>query len=293
MNLIVDGNNLLFRTFWILKTQQGGDGSDNMLTFMFLRNLKSYCDMFSPTDIFLCWDKKLVEGATNFRYESAPDYKGDRDPQQFEGVFDQMDQIVEMTSYLGINNMYPRVLEADDVIAWLSVELGGESVIVSNDQDLWQLVSDQTSVYVPNKKVTVKQDNFIQYSKVPHDWYVQYKALVGDKSDNIQGLHRMGEKTAVKLLENWDLGFANLPDSEQKLYNRNLELVDLSRGYTRYPAETASYAQQLEDAKKFGTTNFKKFIDLCEELNYSTIVNKKSDWFRIFIESKRLQQLFG
>lgn len=293
MNLLIDGNNLLFRTFWIHKTHQNGEENENMLTYMFLRNLKSYADKFSPSDIYVCWDKRLVSGATNFRYISAPDYKGDRDTESFEGVYDQMDQIVQMTQYLGIHNMYPRIMEADDVITWLCDNLEGDNIIITNDHDLWQLVSPTVSVFVPNKKEVVNVENFIKFSKVPLEWFVQFKALVGDKSDNITGLHRVGEKTAVKLLENWDIAYANLSDSDQQLYQRNLQLVDLSKGYSTYPEESECYQEQLDSIRSNDLIDFKKFIELCNVLDYSSIIDKKSDWFRVFIESKRLQKLFG
>ena len=148
-NLIIDGSSLMHRTHWVSKSQPliTQDGKNVGDVFIFLRTLKSYINQYSPNKVYCCWDKKIEYPSVNFREKlSESVYKGQRDKSLSDEVYANSDIVLDMVSSLGIKNMYPRTLEADDVIAWLTHRLKGENIVMSADQDMLQLVSENTIV---------------------------------------------------------------------------------------------------------------------------------------------------
>ena len=135
-NLIIDGNNLLYRIFWTNNFKLNEADSPGQV-FLFLRSLKSYVDKFRPDKIYCTWDKKLEWPSTNFRNESITvKYKANRDDDKFKDVHEYSEKIQEIIALLGVYNMYPLRMEADDLMAWLSTHLNGKRVIVTTDKDL-------------------------------------------------------------------------------------------------------------------------------------------------------------
>ena len=157
--------------------------------------------MFNPDVTYLAWDSKIFQGESNFRKDSHTEYKQTRDRTKDEEIYKHESTIKDLCESLGMHNICPGVLEADDVIYWLSTHFKDDhKTVVSVDQDLVQLVNDNTNVFSPIKKVLITEDNFEEINKIPKEHFVSCKALVGDKSDNIFGIPRVGLKTAKKML---------------------------------------------------------------------------------------------
>ena len=154
--LIIDSSNLIYRIWWINKAKNLSDNDDTFTVYMFLRSLRSYVQRYPCDRIVSVWDKRLSYPEKNFRKEySEGDYKGTRSHDNVEEVYRHTDKIVNLLESLGVYNMFPDRMEGDDVVAWLS-DQDGESVIVSADQDMYQLITSSTKVYNPIKKVEVK-----------------------------------------------------------------------------------------------------------------------------------------
>ena len=86
-NLIIDGNNLLYRIFWTSNYKIEESNNPGQI-FLFLRSLKSYVDKFRPKNVYCTWDKKLEWPSTNFRREATTvEYKAGRDDEKFKNVF--------------------------------------------------------------------------------------------------------------------------------------------------------------------------------------------------------------
>jgi 5'-3' exonuclease len=86
-NLIIDGNNLLYRIFWTSNYKIEEKDNPGQI-FLFLRSLKSYVDKFRPHNVYCTWDKKLEWPSTNFRREATTvEYKAGRDDEKFKDVF--------------------------------------------------------------------------------------------------------------------------------------------------------------------------------------------------------------
>ena len=243
-NIIIDGNNLLYRIFWTSNFKLDESDSPGQI-FLFLRALKSYVDKFQAKNVYCTWDKKLDWPSTNFRKEAAGvEYKAGRDDDKFKDVFEYLENIIEIISLLGVKNIYPKRMEADDVMAWLARTLPGQNVVVTTDKDLLQLVNNKITVFNPIKKKEVTLSNFEEYTGVRKEYYMSYRVVTGDKSDNIQGFPRFGLKRFLKLehkivtmdgKEQVALIEGNSITEEQfEIYKRNWGLMNLEVGYKYY-----------------------------------------------------------
>ena len=296
-NLIIDGNNLLYRIFWTSNYKIEESNNPGQI-FLFLRSLKSYVDKFRPKNIYCTWDKKLEWPSTNFRREATTvEYKAGRDNEKFKNVFENAEKIQELISDLGVHNIYPLRMEADDLMAWLSEELDGTSVIITTDKDLLQTVTERTIVYSPIKKKEITLDNFEEYTGVKKEYYISFRAVTGDKSDNIPGIPRYGIKRFLKLEHRVISGNNSEPmalvnadeltDEQFKVYERNWVLMDLKKGYAYYDDEVPAYRKQLNDLKKI-KANYSKFLDEAKELNLWSIVRNYTSWRNSFDNNENL-----
>ena len=284
--ILIDGNNLLYRTFWAANYKTEGDDPKRGI-YIFLNSLKSYADKFGPWENIYCvWDKRIAYPKKNFRSEVCEtEYKGGRDNEKFKNIFDSLDEIIDILISLGVYNFYPWCMEADDAISWLSSYIEGEKIIISTDKDMLQLINDKVNVYNPNSKKIINEDNFEETTKLksPRD-YFWYRCFTGDKSDNIQGIKRFGLKTYQKLTKNWDyenLDELNITDEQKQIVEKNQKLMDLSYGYNVYPEETVTYkAQYYQNNQR--KTFLKVFIEQCEKLGFNSIIEKKSNWYSTF-----------
>lgn len=297
--LIIDTNNLLNRIYHIIKVTNNIsvptlDGSTDQLTEdtkiidelqvpltqAFFRTLRTYARDFESDEIFAVWDKRQVRDFKNFRkqqveYKAHRDYSEIRLMHAFDGIID------EMIQSLGIKRMQPRVMEGDDVIAWLAHNLPGRKVIVSVDQDFLQLVNEDVAIYSPIKKVLITSENLAQHTKVNPKSFILYKAIKGDAGDGIPGLDRFGTVRAKKLAENWEEHRGKLTTEQLEIVNRNIQLVDLNVGYRYYPEEVVSYQEQLA-AQTGLQPDIKKFRELCAKYNLKELSPQVSSWVEPF-----------
>lgn len=250
--------------------------------------------MFKCNNVYSIWDKRLVRGIKNYRRQAKQvEYKGGRNQERNTHVFSFEDKTTEMLNELGVKNMYPGILEADDVIAWLSTNIPGQKVIVSVDQDMLQLVSDDTFVYSPIKDVIIDKNNFKQKVGVSSDQFLRYKSLMGDKSDNLPGIDRCGPKTAVKLVEECKTD----EELERKLgkqklepYYHNLEMIDLTKGHEHHPDDVVLYQEQYDKLQSH-KGNLDKFVKLAESLGMKRVVDDPSPWSAIIGDEQLVKTL--
>lgn len=276
-NLILDGQNIEFKGFSTLygKTRTNSSGQRVECVDKFLSTVRVLIERFSPDNIYIAWDKRLIREASNFRKDELDGgYKAGRVmPTGIQEMFDQEPLLLQALDALGVRNVYPRVLEADDVISWLSRELHGINVIVSSDQDMYQLVNER--VYVFDKQELLTLENFVERVGVSPENYKLYKAIKGDNSDNIEGLPGFAKKRSAKLAENWDKSVVS--DEYKAIVQRNMRLMDLDTGFNREPGEVESYIEQLEQQEQ-KTRNWEKFRHLCNTHELKAISTKPSTW---------------
>jgi len=296
-NLVIDGSNLLWRTYWIAETRQKLVNSKGIWTgpiYMFLKSMKSLQDRFKPNSTWVTWDKKLIYPSTNFRKELAPEtYKQNRDDDKSRLIHEQHDELSKWLTILGIKQIYPGVLEADDIISWLVREKLTTSVIVSVDKDLLQLVDDNIHYYNPIKKKLITPQNFVEEVGVEINEYNNYKALLGDKSDNVEGIQGYGVQKSAKLCkEGYDGIVAKLSEEDKQKFDKNLLLTNLYSSYLKEEGEVELYDKQYEE-QMFVKADMKKFEEMCQEAEFYSIVKELDKWKDCFSRQQSLVDLIS
>jgi len=234
-NLIIDGGNLLYRTFFSSKdtVMVNSNGHDVAHILHFLRNVKSYVDKYSPDKIYICWDIRDKE-FVNFR-QSAVEYKEQRDDSVKEKVHKSDRVLRALCDMLGIQSIISNKLEADDAVAWLCLNevMGQQVTLISADKDFMQLIylCPNLTIFSPVKHKVITKTSFTEFSDdVPTNQYLLYRAVVGDSSDNIDGLKGYGPKRGKTFVENFKTNFNKLEKDKRLIIERNIMLMDLRQG---------------------------------------------------------------
>lgn len=263
------------------KTSSGSDSGD---LYFFLNSVKLYAEQFNSKDVWIAWDKKILYPSTNFRQETSTEYKDNRDKEKAKEVFTYEQDLKQLTESIGIKNIYPRIMEADDVISWLTTQIDKNITIVSADSDLCQLISNKVSIYHPLKKKLITIDSFEADMGIPINQYLVYKSIVGDTADNIKGVNGYGKVKAKRLT--LDYMSNNIIDEHRLIIERNLKLMDLSKGFIYAgPEEELAYKEQYESLKII-KPNFDEFIKLCEKYEFNMFIKNISRWQSLFDKSK-------
>ncbi len=197
--LLVDGNNLLFRSFFAMPRLTRSDGLPNGALHGFVATLRKILREETPEYAAVAFD---APGPT-FRHEAYPDYKANR-PEMPPELARQVPFTRDLTRVLGVTVVEVAGVEADDVIGTLARAGSGRGyrvLVVSGDKDLLQLVDDRVHV-VPPADTTSRLDaaGVEAKLKVPPDRVPDYLGLVGDSVDNIPGVPGVGAKTAASLI---------------------------------------------------------------------------------------------
>ena len=297
ITLLIDGNNTLHRTHWVANNTSrqlvNSKGVNVGSTFTFLKTVKSYVDQFNADDVYIAWDKKLTVGAVNFRNTLMEGtYKAGRNQERNKAVYDGADEIIKITKSLGIKNIFPGVLEADDVISWLSKNIEGKKIIVSVDNDFAQLVNESISLYSPIKKLLVDVSNFENHYGLSPEEYLYYKCIVGDKSDNIHGIDGVGKIRGQKLAKRYAAKDPEAREYCNSIISTNMPLVSLTYGFTTHPDEIKIYEEQFFNAKT-AKADFIAFKIYCVDLEFSSIIDRMSNWQASFNKNSNTDVLTG
>lgn len=206
--LLIDGSSVAYRAFFALYNQidrfKSPSGLHTNAIYGFHLMINHLLERVQPTHILVAFDA----GKTTFRTEMYADYKGGRakTPEEFR---EQLPFIREMLQHLGIHYYDLAQYEADDIIGTLDKMAEKTAVpydvtIVSGDKDLIQLTDDNTVVEISKKGVAEFEEftpaYLMEKMGISPVQFIDLKALMGDKSDNIPGVTKIGEKTGLKLL---------------------------------------------------------------------------------------------
>ncbi|GAA0444714.1 5'-3' exonuclease ExnP [Lentibacillus halophilus] len=285
--LLVDGMALLFRGFYA--TALSGhyrytkDGVPTNAVYQFLRYFLDALHRFEPTHVICCWDM----GSKTFRTELFPDYKANRSEPP-EELVPQFELIKEVTSAFSIPNVGQDLYEADDCIGSLAGQFSVDHdvLILTGDQDMLQLVDTGITVAIMKKGIgnydVFNNETFYDKKGIHPQQIIDLKGLMGDASDNYPGVKGIGEKTALKLLQEYgtiDSLLANmeyLSHGSQNKIKDNLEMLHLSRKLAEIKCDltikcTPEEASWCYDASVVEETFTKlEFSDLINLLNRST-----------------------
>ncbi len=238
--ILVDGHSLAFRAYYALSNSRRGPlltstGIPTSICFGFLNSLLQLLEVESPQFMAIAFD--LAE--PTFRHEADVNYKSDRT----ETPEDFIPDIINLQRLLKAFNLTIATqpgYEADDVLGTVATrasEAGYRVKIVSGDRDLFQLVDDDKNIsvlYLHNQTFKKTAHNYTEFDRagviekmgVTPEQIVDYKAFCGDTSDCIPGIKGIGDKTAVKLLNEY-------PTLEEVYEN-----IDKIKGATKKKLET-------------------------------------------------------
>lgn len=282
--VLVDGNNLLFRSYYATaytgNIMRNRDGFPTNGLYGFVNMINKIVAEENPKYMMVAFDI----GKT-FRHEKYKDYKGGRreTPEDLKVQFPIAKKIL---TAMGIKYLECEGYEADDIIgtisSWCDKDPEYEALIVSSDKDLLQLISDETVVKLlkPKDYIMMDKATFIQTYGFEPIKMIDLKALMGDASDNIPGVKGIGEKTAIKLLTQYG--------SLEGIY----ENIDNIKGSTHEKLvtgnEDAYYSKELVtiyrevplnitwDDLLYGNENTNELIQLYNELNFYSLLKKAS-----------------
>lgn len=248
--LLIDGSSVAFRAFFALYNQidrfKNANGLHTNAIYGFNLMLDHMMKRIEPTHILVAFDA----GKTTFRTEMYADYKAGRakTPDEFR---EQFPFIRQMLDAMGVKHYELAQYEADDIIGTLDkmaerTEVPFDVTIVSGDKDLIQLTDENTVVEISKRGVAEFEEftpaYLMEKMGITPAQFIDLKALMGDKSDNIPGVTKIGEKTGLKLLiehgsldgiyENIDSMKASkmkenlIADKEQAFLSRTLATID-------------------------------------------------------------------
>ncbi len=280
--ILVDGNNLLFRSFYATAysgvIMKNSKGFPTNALYGFINMMNKIIKEENPSYIMVAFDK----GKT-FRHDKYDDYKAGRQamPDELKLQFPKAKEVLDT---MGIKHYEIDNYEADDIIGTLAKEVDEEdqfvATIVSSDKDLLQLISDEVTVKLLKQKdaIYMTPEVFRETYSVDPIRMIDLKALMGDSSDNIPGVKGIGEKTAINLLSKYgslDELYNNIDSISGKTKEKLIE--DKDKAYMSYDLATI-YREvpldfSLEDCKYNGVNEleFKKEL---EDLEFHSLLRK-------------------
>ena len=199
--VLVDGSSYLYRAFHAMPGLSNSSGEPTGAVYGVTNMLRKLLADYDPQYIAVVFDAK---GKT-FRNDLYPEYKANRPPMP-EELRPQVELVHEIVEAMGLNLMIVDGVEADDVIGTLATQAakeGRDALISSGDKDLAQLVNKHINMVDTMKDVVYDHDGVIDKFGVPPERIIDYLTLVGDTSDNIPGVPKVGPKTAAKWLEEY------------------------------------------------------------------------------------------
>ncbi|MCA1021873.1 DNA polymerase I [Halobacillus litoralis] len=226
--VLIDGNSIAYRAFFALPLLNNDKGVYTNAVYGFTTMLLKILEDDRPDHLLVAFDA----GKTTFRHETYQEYKGGRQKTPSE-LSEQFPVLKELLDAFGVKYYQLPNFEADDIIGTLATQAGEKGLevkVISGDKDLLQLVNDQITVSLTKKGIT-NVDTYtpsflMEKMDVRADQIIDLKALMGDNSDNIPGVPGVGEKTAVKLLKQFETLenlYENLDDVSGKKLKGKLE----------------------------------------------------------------------
>lgn len=230
--LVFDCNYLGYRAYYTTGSLMAGDIATGVL-YGFLSQVLELADLFDTCNLVFCWDSKHSKRKT-----ISKEYKNNRkkDPEEaakFATVYKQFRLLrKKILPKLGFNNVFiQKGYEADDMIASVTINNCKDMIIISSDEDLFQLLSPMVKMYVASREKMYTEKAFIKEKGItPKEW-VYVKAIAGCNSDNVKGIPGVGEKTytkyLLKKLKRHSVSYQKIEQLGDKFFDKNYRLVEL------------------------------------------------------------------
>ena len=275
--VLIDGNAILHRAFHALPPLTTKRGEPINAVYGLISMLLRVIQDLKPTQIVVCFDEK----EPTFRHKEFPGYQAQR-PRMADELSSQFDKARKVVEAFGIPIFSKGGFEADDVIGTLAKQAKEEVVVVTGDRDILQLVNDRVKVYLPMVGLSTAklmgEDEVVEKMGVHPSQIADYKALVGDPSDNYPGVSGIGPKTAIHLLaeyKNLEGVYKNLkkisPQVGEKLKKGKKE-ANLSQRLAKI-VTNVPVSLDTESAGKWDVDS-QKVLDLFSEFGFKTLTER-------------------
>ncbi len=282
--ILIDGNNLMFRSYYATlysgSMMTNKEGFPTNALFGFVNMINKIINEESPEYLMVAFDM----GKT-FRHEKYDYYKGKRDetPDDLKKQFPIAKKIL---TAMGIKYFEIEGYEADDIIGTFAKDVDNSQdftgVIVSSDKDLLQLISDKVVVKLlkPKDYIWMNKETFFETYGLEPRKMVDLKSLMGDASDNIPGVKGIGEKTALKLLQEYgslDLVYENIDKIKGSVHDKLVN--DKDNAYMSYDVATIYREVPIEHDLNnlgFNQEDSDELIQLYSDLEFHSFLRKKN-----------------
>lgn len=288
--VLVDGNALLHRAYHATPPFTTSKGELVNAVYGFSSMILKVISELHPEYLAITWDEK---GPT-FRHQAYTQYKATRKAAD-DGLSNQYKRVHEVSEAFNIPEFKLAGYEADDLIGTLATQAGQEknleTIIVTGDRDIMQLINAKIKVFMPKKTLAdvglYGTEEFVARYGFEPKQLVDYKALAGDASDNIPGVNGIGDITATNLIHKFGTvekiyqpkNLKTLPERAQQLLAEGVEMAVMSKKLA-----TLDTAAPIKlDLAKCVVHDFKrdKVVKLFEELEFRSLINRMPDQSQI------------
>ena len=308
--VLVDGHSLAFRSYYAFATSRQGalrtsTGIPTSICFGFFNSLLQVLSLEKPEYMAIAFD--LAE--PTFRKVADPNYKANRSETP-EDFIPDLNNLKQLLTALNLSIATVPGYEADDVLGTLArqaSQAGYQVKILSGDRDLFQLVDDRDRIqvlYLDPKIFKGAKKSYLEFDattvterlKITPEQVIDYKALCGDKSDNIPGVRGIGDKTAVKLLNEYqtlEAVYENIDNIKGAVKNK-LEKSKKDAFHSQFLAKIALDVPlkiTIEECKLKGF-NSQQLIPLLKQLELKHIINnldKLQEYLGVNLEVDRVE----
>lgn len=277
--LIIDGNSLVHRAFHAIPPLSTSDGTVTNAVYGFTNMLFKVLRELEPTYIAVAFDK----GKITFRHATYTDYKAKRKATPPE-LRSQFPLLKEVLHHMRICTLELENFEADDIIGTLAGFANGkgiESIVLTGDRDALQLVSPRVRVLLTKKGITEMEEYdegrvWDRYGVSPPQ-IIDIKGLMGDTSDNIPGVPGIGEKTALKLIQEYGT-IENVIAEANKLPTRWRNKIIEHRDLAQLSKKLATIDRRVPlnmdmEQFKWPGPDYPALLDIFSKLEFKTLVH--------------------
>lgn len=273
--LLIDGMALLFRHFYATSLHnqfmRTSTGMPTNGVQGFVRHVFTAINEIAPTHVAVCWDM----GKATFRNEMFDGYKQNR-PAPPEELIPQFDFVKEVSNKFGFVNIGVQNYEADDVIGTLAHQYSNDHqiYIITGDRDILQCINPNVEIWLTKKGFNIYNrytlDRFNSEYGLDPKQLIDVKAFMGDTADGYPGVKGIGEKTAIKLIQNHGSvesvinALDELTPGQRKKIEADMDNLKLSKSLAEIHTEVPLNASTLLGDMKFAT-DFSKILNICNE----------------------------
>jgi DNA polymerase-1 len=244
--VLVDGSNFMYRAFHVpaLARLSNSNGQPTGVLYGVINMIAKLYEAYKPDKMAVVFDAK---GKT-FRNDIFPEYKAHRPPMP-DDLRAQIEPLHQLIKLLGLPILVIDGIEADDVMGTLATqatEHGIDTLIATGDKDMAQLVSDHVKLVDTMKDRVMDREGVVEKFGIPPELIIDFLGLMGDSSDNIPGVPKVGEKTALALLQ----GLGSIDD----IYANLDKVPELGfRGAKTMPDKLAEHKAMAELSRELAT----------------------------------------